>query len=217
MVYFYTTEHDGITYDIYMGKDKFENELLIKHGLASDIWFHVDDHSSAHIYLRLPPTSVYSTTNLPDKLLDDCCQLTKQNSIDGSKLNNIRVVYTPWSNLKKTGDMVVGQIGFHSERQRKFKLVEEKINATVNRLNKTRSEITMDEHIARKQKIEGEVRKADKERKRKEAQEAAALKEAQAKEKSERSYDKLFDSTSMTSNAEVAYRSNQDAVDDDFM
>ena len=27
-------------------------------------------------------------------------------------MNNINVVYTSWSNLKKTGDMDVGQIGF---------------------------------------------------------------------------------------------------------
>lgn len=31
-------------------------------------------------------------------------------------MNNINVVYTPWANLKKTGDMDVGQIGFHRQR-----------------------------------------------------------------------------------------------------
>ena len=57
---------------IYMGRDKFENEELIRYGLPEDIWyilfrvkdlkkyylsvfrFHVDDLSSAHVYLRLP-------------------------------------------------------------------------------------------------------------------------------------------------------------------
>ncbi|EGR31345.1 coiled-coil domain protein [Ichthyophthirius multifiliis] len=38
---------------IYMGKDKYENEDLIKYGWDEDIWFHVDDLSSAHVYLRL--------------------------------------------------------------------------------------------------------------------------------------------------------------------
>ena len=32
-------------------------------------------------------------------------------------MNNINVVYTPWANLKKTGDMDVGQIGFHRQRE----------------------------------------------------------------------------------------------------
>ena len=36
-----------------MGRDKFENEDLIRFGLPEDVWFHVDDVSSAHVYLRL--------------------------------------------------------------------------------------------------------------------------------------------------------------------
>lgn len=32
-------------------------------------------------------------------------------------MNNIGVVYTPWANLKKTGDMDVGQIGFHRQKE----------------------------------------------------------------------------------------------------
>lgn len=32
-------------------------------------------------------------------------------------MNNINVVYTQWSNLKKTGDMDVGQIGFHRQKE----------------------------------------------------------------------------------------------------
>ena len=71
MVFFYTTSEG---YTIYMGADKYENEGgdlrnplnhflydnlsclladLIKYGIPEDIWFHVDDMSSAHVYLRL--------------------------------------------------------------------------------------------------------------------------------------------------------------------
>ena len=31
-------------------------------------------------------------------------------------MNNVNVVYTPWTNLKKTADMDVGQIGFHRQK-----------------------------------------------------------------------------------------------------
>ena len=41
-------------YIIYMGRDKFENEELLQHGLEVDVWFHVSQLSSAHVYLRLP-------------------------------------------------------------------------------------------------------------------------------------------------------------------
>lgn len=32
---------------------KFIDEELIKWGWPEDVWFHVDKHSSAHVYLRL--------------------------------------------------------------------------------------------------------------------------------------------------------------------
>lgn len=36
------------------GQDKHENEELIKYSFPTDVWFHVDDLSSAHVYLRMP-------------------------------------------------------------------------------------------------------------------------------------------------------------------
>lgn len=38
---------------LYMGKDKHENEDLIRYGFPEDVWFHVDNLSSAHVYLRM--------------------------------------------------------------------------------------------------------------------------------------------------------------------
>jgi hypothetical protein len=35
---------------------------------------------------------------------------------EGNKLDNIDVVFTPWSNLKKTPSMDVGQVGFKDDR-----------------------------------------------------------------------------------------------------
>jgi predicted ribosome quality control (RQC) complex YloA/Tae2 family protein len=39
---------------IYAGKDKYENEELIRYALPMDVWLHVDKYSSPHFYLRLP-------------------------------------------------------------------------------------------------------------------------------------------------------------------
>ena len=47
----------------------------------------------------------------------DCAQLTKANSIEGNKKDNVTIVYTPWSNLKKDGSMAVGQVGFKDQRK----------------------------------------------------------------------------------------------------
>ncbi|EGT48444.1 hypothetical protein CAEBREN_22648 [Caenorhabditis brenneri] len=121
---------------LFMGVDKVENEDLIKYGWPEDVWFHVDKLSSAHVYLRLPQGMTIDS--IPEDLLQDCCQLVKQNSIEGCKLNNVAIVYTMWSNLKKTGDMAVGQVGFHNNKAVKHTVVEKKINEIVNRLEKTR-------------------------------------------------------------------------------
>lgn len=70
--------------------------------------FHVDDLSSAHVYLRLPPGGNFE--DIPAETLEDCCQLVKANSIQGNKLDNVGIVWTPVSNLKKTGSMEIGQV-----------------------------------------------------------------------------------------------------------
>lgn len=79
---------------------------------------------------------------IPEELLTDCAQLTKANSIEGkysgkfklkfsflqnieldtklsttgNKKDNVTIIYTPWSNLKKNGSMAVGQVGFKDPR-----------------------------------------------------------------------------------------------------
>ena len=58
----------------------------------------------------------------------------------GNKENNISIVYTPWSNLKKLSRMEVGQVGFHDPKLVKKCKVEKKKNEIVNRLNKTKTE-----------------------------------------------------------------------------
>lgn len=76
--------------------------------------------------------------DIPSQLLDDCAQLVKANSIKGNKMNNVRIVYTLWDNLKKTGDMDVGQVGFKDNKQVFTITVEKRINEIVNRLEKTK-------------------------------------------------------------------------------
>lgn len=121
-----------------MGRDKFENEELIKHGWPEDIWFHVDAHSSAHVYVRMPPGK--GTDDLSPAMIEECCQLTKQNSIEGCKLDHVRIVFTPWSNLKKTNGMEVGQVSFHKENLRKYSKVETKDSVALKHLEKTKVE-----------------------------------------------------------------------------
>lgn len=77
---------------------------------------------------------------IPEALLTDCAQLTKANSIEGNKKDNITIIYTPWSNLKKDGSMATGQVGFKDNKMVKRVYVSQRENPVVNRLNKTKVE-----------------------------------------------------------------------------
>ena len=125
---------------MYMGKDKYENEDLIKFGLPEDLWFHVDDHSSAHVYLRLRKDQKLDDVS-PETIME-CAQLVKANSIEGCKLHSVYVIYTRWRNLKKTASMVPGQVSYHDPLKVKRLLVE-KNNSIVNKLNKTKEVSTV--------------------------------------------------------------------------
>ncbi|KAI9731682.1 MAG: hypothetical protein M1834_004471 [Cirrosporium novae-zelandiae] len=140
MVYYFKSSVISPAAEIYVGRDKEENEDLIKYGWEEDVCpssrFHVDKLSSAHIYLRLREDQSWET--IPDALLKDCAQLTKANSIEGNKKDNITVVYTPHSNLHKDSSMATGAVSFYNLALVKRTHIATRENAIINRLNKTR-------------------------------------------------------------------------------
>lgn len=210
MVFYYKTCDPS--YHVYVGKDKYENEHLIKHGWDNDVWFHVDKLSSAHVYLRLKDGETIES--IPEDVLEDCIQLVKHNSIEGNKMNNVAVVYTYWSNLKKTGDMDVGQVSFHRPGNVKRTLVEKRSNEIVNRLNRTKTEAFPD---LAKEKVERvkELNRRARENMKKKAEAEKATKEEHKQEKEARSYDKIHKSEKMTSNKD--FRQDFNDFEDDFM
>ncbi|CAI9264933.1 unnamed protein product [Lactuca saligna] len=215
MVFYFKARPEAGDYTIFMGLDKFENEELIKYGFPEDIWFHVDKMSSAHVYLRMRKGQTID--DISEGLLEDCVQLVKANSIQGNKVNNIDVVYTPWQNLKKTPSMDVGQVGFHNNKAVRTVRVEKRINEVVNRLNRTKVERKPDlkaereavnaaERAERKQQLRDKKRREEMERLEKERQAEV------------RSYKNLMVADKMTSNKEIAstHKSLQE-LEEDFI
>jgi NFACT protein RNA binding domain len=72
MVLFFTS---STGHTLYMGRDKHENEDLIRYGLPEDVWFHVDNLSSAHVYLRMAKGE--KLKELAPELIMECCHLVK--------------------------------------------------------------------------------------------------------------------------------------------
>lgn len=218
MVLYFKVRPEAGDLTIYMGLDKFENEQLIKFGFPEDIWFHVDKLSSAHVYLRLRKHQ--GIDDVTQEMLEDCAQLVKANSIQGNKLNNIDVVYTPWSNLRKASSMDVGQIGFHNPKLVRSVRVEKKLNDVVNRLNKTKVERTADLQSEREAR-DAEDRAERKAYLREKTRQELEAKAQKAKVDEMRSYKGIMKESKMTSNKDVAAKLEQgksvQELEDDFM
>ncbi|XP_064605617.1 coiled-coil domain-containing protein 25-like isoform X1 [Liolophura sinensis] len=208
MVFYFTSNVVTPPYTLFMGEDKHENEDLIRWAFPEDVWFHVDKVSSAHVYIRLHKGETLD--DVPQTVIDDCAQLVKANSIQGNKMNNIDVVYTMSSNLKKTAGMDVGQVGFYKQKDVRSVRVEKRINEIVNRLNKTKEEKHPDFRAEREERDHKEreaQRKIQQELKLKEKEE-----ERRRKEQAElRSYSSLMKEENMQTNVDDGNDS------DDFM
>lgn len=195
---------------LFMGADKYENEKLLQWGWPEDVWFHVDKVSSAHVYLRLHPGQTID--DIPSVILEDAGQLVKFNSIEGSKIKEVDVVYTMWENVKKTSEMEIGQVGFHSEKEvRKMKIVRDK--TIINRLVKTKKVVENPDLRSEREIRDVKIKEAEKHTQRKILMEQKEMEKQEKKRKQEeaelRSYSTLLKPEKMTSN-EIGI------TDDDF-
>ncbi|KAK0705234.1 hypothetical protein B0H67DRAFT_674847 [Lasiosphaeris hirsuta] len=211
MVFYFTSSVVDPPAYVYVGKDKFENEELIKHGWEED--FHVDKLSSAHIYLRLREGDTWDS--IPEDLLTDLGQLTKANSIEGNKKDNVVVIYTPWSNLKKDGSMAAGQVSFKDQKKVKRILVPQRENVIVNRLNKTKVEKYPDLRQEKEDMLKERRRKETAIFQQRKKEEAKLAKERQEKKyQKEHAYDELFTEENMEG---MSNQERDETWEDDFM
>jgi hypothetical protein len=104
----------------------------------NNLRFHVDTMSSAHVYLRMK-VPITSYDQLPAKCVQECAQLTKENSIEGCKKKGVPIIYTWASNLLKEDDMEVGAVSFKNHDMVK-KMHVEKNNEVLKKVAKTKTE-----------------------------------------------------------------------------
>ncbi|TKR82869.1 hypothetical protein L596_016543 [Steinernema carpocapsae] len=218
---------------LYMGRDKVENEELIRWGWPEDVWFHVDNlrrptstfgyHKDRRLKMyrrnssRTAPSSSRPTVSRRHGRRDQTTGSVAdrrsngfQTILHGCKMNEVGVCYTMWENLRKTGEMDVGQIGFHSDKAVKRIKVEKK-NEIVNRLNKTEIKDHIVDFQAEREARDSKLRAVEKAKKREFLSKQDEERKKMEQEKEARSYDRLFKDEKMTSNADGGNDS------DDFM
>lgn len=144
MVYFYESNPLGAVrkYQIVTGKDKFENDMLIKYGYKelNYVWFHADKYSSGHVYLKLYEDEK-SLEDVPTEVINDCLQLCKSVSIQGNKMSQCCIIHTPWINLRKNKTMKPGEVSFKSLQRLKRVQCYARDQRLLTRLTKTRVEL----------------------------------------------------------------------------
>lgn len=223
MVYYFkakvSDEYEDKVYDIYMGKDKIENDPLIKHSNPRNLWFHVDKHSSAHLYLDLKDEErmkKFEDLQLEDELVDQVAQLTKTNSIKGNKLNNVTIIYTPVDNLISDGSMDIGTVTFKNAKKIKRVNVSKKDNTVLNKLNKTKTEITTDKFIDNEKKaiIEYERNKREYERQITNEEKELTRQYQEQKQRNKDPYGDLFTEENMKGSDNLTILNN---YEEDFM
>ena len=132
----------------------------------------------------------------------------------GNKKDNVTIIYTPWSNLRKDASMATGQVSFHDQKMVMKVHIPSRQNPIVNRLNKTKLEKFPDLR-AERETDQREKRKV--ERLQREAQKAKDREEKQRRDElryqKDHAYDDLMREENMVSNQD------RDAsfYDDDFM
>eukprot|EP00835_Amoeboradix_gromovi_P005895 NODE_609_length_6055_cov_0.342622.p1 type:complete len:239 gc:universal NODE_609_length_6055_cov_0.342622:5361-4645(-) len=238
MVFYFTVGHEAESLmqpaTVYMGRDKFENEILMENCCEYDIWFHVDHLSSAHVYLQsvelksiiskilsdhyyqyknfqhLPfklMEQAFKDVSIPDQILQECGQLVKGNSIKGSKEDAVDVIYTPCWNLKRTKGMETGSVLFMKNTLVK-KIRIERDSQLLKKLCKTR--IERNEDYFKKVKSDYYASLIAMVRNHKLNVKNESIKQKELKTAKDQAYVDMFDDND--------YRTNKDGVDeDDFM
>lgn len=99
-------EFQNKTYEIQIGKNKFENDELVRNASPNDIWFHIANAHSCHVILITRNENI-KTKALPKQVLKRCACLCKSNSSSNS-IKNCEIIYTSISNIECTD--VLGQV-----------------------------------------------------------------------------------------------------------
>eukprot|EP00826_Nyctotherus_ovalis_P051872 TRINITY_DN650_c0_g3_i3.p2 TRINITY_DN650_c0_g3~~TRINITY_DN650_c0_g3_i3.p2 ORF type:complete len:163 (+),score=87.23 TRINITY_DN650_c0_g3_i3:273-761(+) len=160
------------------------------------------------------PEELKDINDIPKEILEECGQLTKENSIQGCKKGSVKIVYTFAANLRKEKPMATGEVSFHDNSKCMYMNISTN-KKLVKAIIKTKREENPDlkriyedkmkdlEHQEKELKVLEEHKKKEEDMKTKEAK----LKEKEDQKMA--SFEYMMKRENMTTNQEAAQ-------DDDF-
>lgn len=95
-----------------IGQTAKENDQIIGDAKQTDMWFHLDSFPSCHVVIACGPENP-----LTQEMIEHCAKLTRENT-KYRNLPNLKIVYTPISNVQRTDKP--GKVTFKSNRKRLF-------------------------------------------------------------------------------------------------
>lgn len=104
-----TIKYNNKEYVFQIGKNAENNWNIIKIAESDDIWFHVNDYSSAHVILKNP--DLLSIKDFPIHVLRYCAIKCKNKNNKLKHINNLSVCYTKINNIKlgtNVGSVIIG-------------------------------------------------------------------------------------------------------------
>jgi len=90
----------GCELTINIGCDAKDNWDMIDKAKQNDIWFHLQNHSSAHVILVMPTEST-KIKDVSKMTLIHCANFCKKNKINKENKNDLSVIYTEIKNVTK--------------------------------------------------------------------------------------------------------------------
>ena len=98
----------GDGFDIYVGKNNFQNdELSFKFASGNDWWFHAKGQPGSHVIVRT------NGEELPDRTFEEAARLAAYYS-KGRQAPKVEIDYTQKKNLKKPGGAKPGFVIYHT-------------------------------------------------------------------------------------------------------
>jgi len=102
-----TDNKTNIVLNYWVGSNAIDNWNIIDKADQNDLWFHLSDHASAHVILRISSDNL-TVKKISKQTLIHCAQQCKLNSKFSNISNKMKVIYTEIKNVSKGEN--VGQV-----------------------------------------------------------------------------------------------------------